>query len=109
MQLVSSQAFVAAMERAGYTVRGLAERVGCSPAMIGHLRTGFTEKPNRKLAAAIEDQLGVRRGSLFKYTRGECTSLAHYRSSCRAASAHDEIRPDEWCAACQKRASRMAS
>jgi predicted amidophosphoribosyltransferase len=49
-----------------FSVRALAEEVGCGKSMIQHLRAGTRTTCSRALAEAIEDALGLPvRGMLF--------------------------------------------
>lgn len=67
MRLVSSAAFCAAMDTTpAISCSVLAERVGCSKSLIGHMRVGAVRSTNRMLAAAIESAVGVPIGSLFQ-------------------------------------------
>jgi transcriptional regulator with XRE-family HTH domain len=63
--LISSQALAQYMEHRGFTVRKLADRVGCSPATIGHLRSGARKTCKPETARAIERTLDAPKGSLF--------------------------------------------
>lgn len=47
------------------TASELARRVGRSPSTIDQLRHGRLTRVTDELAAAIEDELGVQRGTLF--------------------------------------------
>ena len=53
------------MEFRDESVRSLATKVACSPATIGHLRSGHRSFVRREWAKAIENELRVPRGSLF--------------------------------------------
>jgi DNA-binding XRE family transcriptional regulator len=53
-----------------HTNRSLAEEVGCSYAMIGHLRTGTRRSCRRRLAVHIAKALGVTVETLFDLANG---------------------------------------
>jgi hypothetical protein len=65
VKLISSQAFAQYMEHRGFTVRTLAAKVGCSPALIGHLRSGARNTCRPRTALTIERCLDAPPGSLF--------------------------------------------
>lgn len=65
VELISATAFAQYMEHRGFTVRSLAARVGCSPALIGHLRSGERKGTNPQRARLIEKALDAPKGSLF--------------------------------------------
>lgn len=65
VKLISAQALAQYMEHRGFTVRSLAERVGCSRSLIGHLRSGKRNTCDPKYARAIEKCLDAPAGSLF--------------------------------------------
>lgn len=65
MRLISPEALARYMEFRGYTVRALAKSVGCSPATIGHLRTGERNYCRPDWAKSIERYLQAPPGSLF--------------------------------------------
>lgn len=76
VRLISSHAFAQYMEHRDFTVRSLADAVSqelarakagysCSPALIGHLRSGKRSTCKPVTAKAIEKCLGAPSGSLF--------------------------------------------
>jgi hypothetical protein len=76
VKLISAQAFAQYLDHRGFTVRGLADAVAkelirrgegtaCSPAVIGHLRSGKRNTCKPETARAIERCLGAPPGSLF--------------------------------------------
>lgn len=65
VRLISSDALAQYMRFRGFTVRSLAQRVGCSRSTIGHLRTGERRVCKPDLARAIERALDAPAGSLF--------------------------------------------
>lgn len=65
VKLISADALARYMRFRGYSVRRLADRVGCSRATIGHLRSGERGYIRDTWATAIEDALEAPRGSLF--------------------------------------------
>jgi DNA-binding Xre family transcriptional regulator len=65
VKLISSPALAQYMAHRGFTVRSLADRVGCSPALIGHLRSGKRDTCKPDTAKAIERCLDAPAGSLF--------------------------------------------
>ena len=76
VRLISHQALAQYMEHRGFRVRGLAAAVTfhlkkrdpkacCSPATIGHLRSGKRASCGPQIARAIEEVLGAPAGSLF--------------------------------------------
>lgn len=65
VKLISSTALAQYMQHRGLTVRGLAEKVGCSRATIGHLRSGKSTYVRPEWARAIERRLDAPKGSLF--------------------------------------------
>lgn len=65
VKLISADALAQYMEFRGFTVRTLAERVGCSPATIGHLRSGKRTQCRPEWAKKIEHHLNAPKGSLF--------------------------------------------
>ena len=65
MRLISSQALAQYMRYREASVRQLAAKVGCSPATIGHLRSGKRSYVNQEWARAIEKFLDAPKGSLF--------------------------------------------
>lgn len=65
LKLISARALAQYMKYRGFTVRTLADRVGCSPATIGHLRSGARDHCRDAWAKKIEEVLDAPRGSLF--------------------------------------------
>jgi hypothetical protein len=65
VKLISAQAFAQYMQHRDFTVRSLAHRVGCSPALVGHLRSGQRNTCKPETARAIERALDAPAGSLF--------------------------------------------
>lgn len=65
VRLISSDALAHYMKFRGLTVRQLAEKVGCSRATIGHLRSGKSSYVRPEWAKAIERHLDAPAGSLF--------------------------------------------
>jgi len=66
VRVISSDALAKYMDHRRMTVRQLALRVGCSPATIGHLRSGKRDFVRSTWANAIEDALEAPRDSLFR-------------------------------------------
>lgn len=65
VRLISSTAFAQYMKHRGFTVRTLADHVGCSHSTIGHLRSGARKTCNPEIAKKIERLLDAPAGSLF--------------------------------------------
>lgn len=65
VRLISTIAFRDYMGHRGYSVRSLALRVGCSRALVGHLRSGKRTSCSPAWARAIEKALDAPAGSLF--------------------------------------------
>ncbi len=65
VKLISATAFAEYMKYRGFTVRSLADRVGCSHSVVGHLRSGARKTCHPDTATAIERALDAPRGSLF--------------------------------------------
>lgn len=65
VKLISAQALAQYMKHRDHTVRTLADRVGVSPATIGHLRSGKRKTCKPETAKAIEKALDAPVGSLF--------------------------------------------
>lgn len=65
VKLISSRAFAEYMKHRGFTVRTLADRVGCSRSLIGHLRSGERDTCKPATARGIEKALDAPAGSLF--------------------------------------------
>lgn len=65
VKLISAQALAQYMRHRDLSVRALARRVGCSPATIGHLRSGARNTCKSETAKAIERCLDAPAGSLF--------------------------------------------
>lgn len=65
VKLISSGALAQYMKHRGFTVRTLAERVGCSHSVVGHLRSGKRRTCHPDTAKAIERALDAPAGSLF--------------------------------------------
>ncbi len=65
VRLISHAALAQYMKYRDVSVRDLAKRVGCSPATVGHLRSGARNFVRPEWAKAIEDELDAPRGSLF--------------------------------------------
>lgn len=65
VKVIDPNSFARYMEFRGYTVRTLADKVGCSPATIGHQRTGERKSIKPEWARAIEKALDAPPGSLF--------------------------------------------
>lgn len=65
VRLISSAALANYMDYREVSVRSLAEKVGCSRATIGHLRSGERTYVRAEWAKGIEKSLDAPRGSLF--------------------------------------------
>jgi transcriptional regulator with XRE-family HTH domain len=65
VRLISHEALAQYMSFRGFTVRSLARRIGTSPALVGHLRSGKRNTCSIEVAKAIESTLDAPRGSLF--------------------------------------------
>ncbi len=65
LHLISSEALAQYMRYRDLSVRDLADKVGCSHATIGHLRSGARSYASVKNAKAIEKALDAPAGSLF--------------------------------------------
>lgn len=81
VELRSTEAFRQCMTYGGHTVRALAAQVGVSGAQIGHLRSGRRSTCTRKVAASIEDALGVDRNSLFFDPLADASSTTGQRAA----------------------------
>lgn len=67
MKLIDRTVLIRYMEFRGFTCKGLADRVGCSKATIGHLRSGHIKGVrDQRWADAIERELNAPPGSLFQ-------------------------------------------
>jgi len=73
IQLTSPDVLRRAMDHRGYTVRGLAKKVGCGESVIGHMRTGRRKTCSPQVARDIERLLDIPAGLLFT---GRVTSTA---------------------------------
>lgn len=65
VKLISADALASYMEYRGFTVRTLAVKVGCSRALIGHLRSGKRNSCKPETARRIEKALDAPASSLF--------------------------------------------
>lgn len=65
MKLISARVLADYMAHRGESVRSLARRVGCSPSLIGHLRSGERTTCQPQTARRIEEELNAPPGSLF--------------------------------------------
>lgn len=65
VRLISKDALAQYMSYRGLSVRKLAEKVGCSRATIGHLRSGKSTYIRPEWAKSIERHLDAPAGSLF--------------------------------------------
>lgn len=65
VRLISSAVLAQYMEFRDLTVRELARRVPCSPALVGHLRSGKRSTCKPETARKIEKALNAPPGSLF--------------------------------------------
>lgn len=65
VKLISAVALAQYMAHRDLTVRQLATKVGCSPALIGHLRSGHRDTCRPETAKKIERSLDAPPGSLF--------------------------------------------
>lgn len=65
VRLISHLALAQYMSHRDFTVRKLANKVGCSHATIGHLRSGKSTYIRPEWAKAIEKALDAPTGSLF--------------------------------------------
>lgn len=65
VRVIDHKSLARYMKHRDFTVRTLALRVGCSPATIGHLRSGKRDYVRSSWAKAIEDALDAPRDSLF--------------------------------------------
>lgn len=84
VKLISSTALAQFMEHRGFTVRSLADRVGCSHSVVGHLRSGKRRTCSPDTAKRIELELNAPPGSLFL---GNVSHVAREVRSTRKASA----------------------
>lgn len=67
MRLIDRMTLIRYMEFRDLSCKQLADRVGCSKATIGHLRSGHTQSiRNQQWAKSIEVELNVPPGSLFE-------------------------------------------
>lgn len=65
VELISTDALRQYMKYRGYSVKGLADRIGVSKATIGHLHSGGRKSVGPETAKAIERALDAPIGSLF--------------------------------------------
>lgn len=65
VELISTDALRQYMSYRDFSIRKLAEKVGVSPATIGHLHSGARNTVGPNIAKAIEKALDAPRGSLF--------------------------------------------
>jgi transcriptional regulator with XRE-family HTH domain len=65
VRLISPEALAQYMKFRGFSVRTLAQKVGCSHSTVGHLRSGFRRVCDPDTAVAIERALDAPQGSLF--------------------------------------------
>lgn len=65
VRLIDAKTLARYMDFRDVKVRGLAQAVGCSPATIGHLRSGKRSYCRPEWAKAIEKFLQAPPGSLF--------------------------------------------
>lgn len=66
---VNASALDAAMTAQKVSEQELADALGCSKALIGHLRRGLVQMTAARRAARIEDHLGAPPGTLFGAAR----------------------------------------
>lgn len=67
LKLIDRMTLIRYMEFRDFSCQKLAERVGCSKATIGHLRSGHTQGIRRQdWAKSIERELNAPPGSLFE-------------------------------------------
>ena len=65
VQLISSDALRTYMKFRNLTVRKLAKQAGCSPATVGHLRSGARKTCSPTTARSIAEALGAPVEALF--------------------------------------------
>lgn len=65
VELISTDALRQYMKYRGYSVKGLADRIGVSKATIGHLHSGGRKTVGPQIAKSIERALDAPTGSLF--------------------------------------------
>lgn len=65
VELISTDALRQYMKYRGYSVKGLADRIGVSKATIGHLHAGGRKTVGPEIAKSIERALDAPVGSLF--------------------------------------------
>lgn len=76
VRLIDKNSLARYMEFRGLTVRELAKMVDCSPATIGHLRSGARSYCKQERARSIEKCLQAPPGSLFV---GELSTVSRER------------------------------
>ena len=81
MRLISSDALASYMQYRDVSVRALAEKVGCSRATIGHLRSGERNYIRPEWAKKIERSLDAPKGSLFVAELSTVTREVRSRSA----------------------------
>jgi transcriptional regulator with XRE-family HTH domain len=67
--------------RAGRSYKQIADVAECAPATVCLLATGNRHRVTAKLAARLEDALGVPRGDLFGLAPEDAELLAHYSAT----------------------------
>lgn len=65
VELISTDALRQYMKYRGYSIKGLADRIGVSKATIGHLHSGGRKSVGPEIAKNIERALDAPIGSLF--------------------------------------------
>ena len=66
MELTSADVLASFMEYRELSIRGLAADAGLTPAMVGHLRSGYRKTCTPGTARAIEKALHAPPGVLFR-------------------------------------------
>jgi DNA-binding Xre family transcriptional regulator len=77
MKLRSPDTFKALMASRNVTVRELADLAKCSPAMIGHLRTGWKTEHSPDLAERIAGALRCRVEDLYEVSNDKDRAYFH--------------------------------
>lgn len=86
VELISTDALRQYMKYRGYSVKGLADRIGVSKATIGHLHSGGGKTVGPEIAKSIERALDAPIGSLFLPKVSPVMQTSAQRPSRKAAA-----------------------
>lgn len=84
VELISTDALRQYMRYRGYSVKGLADRIGVSKAAIGHLHSGARKTIGPDIAKSIERALDAPIGSLFLPKVSTAARIDHHHRGAAA-------------------------